>query len=65
MATVTIGRAQRVVVADMAGRAWGRRRRHVRAGQSKSCGAVIECRSQKGHRGVAGGAIGHSECRSG
>jgi hypothetical protein len=42
VAPVTIGGIERVVVADVAGRARRWRRRHVCAGQSKSCNAVIE-----------------------
>lgn len=46
MAAHTIGGAQGIVVADVAGSAGSRRRRHVRADQGKTRDAVVELRSQ-------------------
>jgi hypothetical protein len=65
VASVTICRAECVVVAYMARRARSRRRRYVRAGQRKSSRTVIEGRRCEAHRCVTGGAVGHSECWSG
>ena len=65
MASVTICRAQRVVVADVAGCARRGGRRHVRSNQRESCGAVIERRRVPARRGVAGGAIRGRKCRPG
>jgi hypothetical protein len=65
VASVTICRAECVVVAYMARRARSRRRRYVRAGQRKSSRTVIEGRHCEAHRCVTGGAVGHSECWSG
>lgn len=42
VAAIAVGRIERVVVADVAGRAGCRRGRHVRADQRESCDAVIE-----------------------
>ena len=61
VATVTIRRIQRVVVAHMARRAGSRRRRHVRAGQSKSCRAVIKSSRRPAGRIVASGAVHRSK----
>jgi len=65
VAAVTIRRTQRIVVADVAGRARRRCWRHVRTGQRKSCRAVIECRCRKTYCRMASGAVGDCERRSG
>jgi len=65
VAPVTIGGIERVAVIHMAGDAGRRRRRHMRAGQRKSSGAVIERRSVPAHRGVARGAIRRGKGSSG
>ena len=65
MASVTICRAERVVVADVARCARRGGRRHVRSGQRKSGRAVIERRRGPARRVVAGGAIHRRECRPG
>lgn len=57
VAAVTIRGIQRVVVADMAGRAGSRCRRHVRPGQRESGDAVIEGRSGPSRGSVAVGAV--------
>ena len=57
MAAVTIRRVKRVIVIHMAGRARGRRRRHVRSGQRKPGNAVIECRRRPARRGMASCAV--------
>jgi hypothetical protein len=62
MASVTICRTQRVVIADVARCACRGGRRCVRSGQSKAGRAVIECRRGPARRGVAGGAIHRCEC---
>ena len=64
MATDTVGRIQRVVVADVAGSAGRRRGRHVRAGQRKTCRAMIEGSAVPPLCSVAGGAIAGGECRA-
>ena len=61
MASVAVGRTQRVIVADVAGRAWRRRWRYVSASQREAGGAVIKRRCQKACRRVAIGAVRHSE----
>ena len=53
VASVTIARVKRVVVAHMAGRARRRRRRHMRSGQRKSRYAVIKCRRRPARRRMA------------
>jgi hypothetical protein len=67
VAAVTIRRVQSVVVADVAGRAGCRSRRHMRAGQRKACRAVIKRCGGPANRRVAGRTIpdgeGRSRCR--
>lgn len=53
-----IGRIERVVVVDVARDAGSRSGRRVRAGQSETCGVVIERGGIPGNRVVACGAIG-------
>ena len=53
VAAHAIGRGQRIVVADMAGGAGRRRRRHVSANQRKAGRAVIERRAIPAQGGMA------------
>jgi len=64
VATHAIGRVQRVVVADVAGRARRRRGRRMRAGQRKARDTVIERRGVPTPRRVASGAIRYRKCGS-
>lgn len=59
VAAVARCRAERVVVAHVAGRARRGRWRNVHSGQRKTRGAVIECGRGKAHSCVAIGAVGH------
>jgi len=65
VAAVAIGRAERVVVVGMAGSAGRWRRGHVRPGQGKPRGAVVECCRRPTDRRVAGGTIRRRKGRSG
>ena len=64
MAAVTIRRAERVIVVYMAGRAGGRRRRHVGSGQGKPGRAVIEICRRPTHRRMARRAVPDRKCRA-
>ena len=65
MATHAVGRAQRVVVVDVAGGAGRRVRRHVRARQREPVYSVIKRRAVPAHRRVAVRAIRRCERRAG
>ena len=58
MATITICRAEGVVVVDMAGSAGRRGRRHMRSRQGKPRGAVIERCRRPTYRRMACCAVG-------
>jgi hypothetical protein len=58
MAGQAVRAAEGVIVIDVAGNAGSRSGRHVRAGQSKAGGAVIERGGGPGNGAVASGAIG-------
>ena len=65
VATVAIRRVQCVIVVDVARRARGRSRRHVRAHQRESRDAVIKRSRIPAGRGMAVGAIDYGERRTG
>jgi len=57
VASITIRRAERIIIAHVTRGTRGRGRRHVSASQSKSRGAVIKRRRQETHGCMAGAAV--------